>query len=113
LANGELADAVKVLHNCPCGDTPGCVNPGHLWVGTIADNQRDMVRKGRNKWTRHPEMVRGAAHPQAVLSDHAVAAIRAAYAAGTASQDDLARQHNVHQATISRIISRQNWRHLP
>jgi hypothetical protein len=31
-------------HHC---DTPACVNPNHLFVGTLRDNALDAVRKGR------------------------------------------------------------------
>lgn len=34
-----------VLHRC---DTPACFNPEHLFIGTAADNNRDMTAKGRN-----------------------------------------------------------------
>ena len=46
--------------------------------------------------------------PQAKLTAEKAAAIRAAVAAG-AKQRDLARQHGVSEATISRVIHRASW----
>lgn len=37
----------RVLHNCPGGDNPKCVNPAHLWLGTQQDNLLDALKKER------------------------------------------------------------------
>lgn len=42
LAYGYLPPVVR--HKC---DNPPCCNPAHLEPGTIADNHRDMVERGR------------------------------------------------------------------
>lgn len=43
---GPLAEEDVVCHHC---DTPGCIEPTHLFKGTQEDNIRDMLEKGRYK----------------------------------------------------------------
>ena len=50
LVNGPIPAGMVICHHC---DNPPCVRPDHLFIGTQADNMRDMQAKGRraNQYT--------------------------------------------------------------
>jgi DNA-binding transcriptional regulator YiaG len=89
-----------VMHTC---DNRKCVNPEHLTLGTRADNQRDMARKGRS--------ARGERGGHARLTAPAVAEIRRLRSSGV-GQADLAARFGVSQPTISDIEHRRTWGHV-
>lgn len=50
--SGRIIPLGKIVcHTC---DTPSCVRPDHLWIGTMKENQLDASRKGRcrNRYNR-------------------------------------------------------------
>lgn len=100
LANGEPPEHLMVCHRC---DIPSCVNPSHLFLGTQADNMRDMAAKGRNP--------RGESHWRAVLTEDAVRCVLAAKGNG-AKVSTLATEYGVAPATIRKIVRREHWRHV-
>lgn len=101
---GTIPDGLWVLHNCPDGDNPLCVNPAHLWLGTAADNSRDMVAKGRNVGNR------GEDNGSAKMTWETVRAMRARHAQGDISFASLGAEFGVHTMTAHSIIRGETWK---
>lgn len=95
---GAIPAGMCVLHKC---DTPPCVNPDHLFIGSLADNTQDMLRKGRHWIPADRDFARGVRLPQTKLSDVQVAEIRRSPETGAA----LAIRYGVSQSLISLIKS--------
>lgn len=101
LAYGEIPDGLEVLHTC---DNPPCVNPNHLFVGTQADNMRDMVAKGRSTL--------GEKNPMAKLTQSDIEEIRRRYKrySRDSNTTTLAKEFGVCFQAIHLIISNKRWR---
>jgi len=78
-----------VCHRC---DQPSCIEPGHLFSGTAADNSRDMFDKQRFK-------------PNIRIPESDVQAIRGARRAGE-SLKSIANRFGVSEASVSLIARR-------
>jgi hypothetical protein len=125
LVNGPIPPGMDLCHRC---DNPPCCNVDHLFVGTRSDNMRDASSKGRLFQQRHPErmprgdrhysrtspekLTRGERYWSAKLTAEKVSTIRRRAAAGE-TQRSLAAEFGMSQPTISEIVRRVIWRHVP
>lgn len=89
LHHGEIAEGLCVCHRC---DVMACVNPAHLFLGTVAENNLDRDLKGRT--ARKPSK----------LTPEQIAEIEAS----TELAKDIAPRFGVHWATIYRIRKAAN-----
>lgn len=101
LYHGRSPGQMLVCHTC---DNPECVNPMHLFLGTVKDNSIDMVRKGRQRSGPTQGEQNGAAKLTAVQ----VATIRDLIRAGLTNVAIAARYGVTHQL-ISRIRRGRSW----
>lgn len=98
--NGPIPDGMCVLHRC---DTPACVRPSHLFLGTRADNMRDRQAKGRQ--------ARGERHSRALLTERQVTVARKMREQGCTVRD-LAVLAGVAPETMSALLVRRSWSHV-
>lgn len=97
------AKGLEVRHLC---DTPCCVNPSHLLLGTHTDNMRDMVDRYRgNHFTGE-----GAAH--AKLTNSAVLDARKRVSCGELCSS-IAAEYGVSHDTIRAATTGKTWKHIP
>jgi hypothetical protein len=104
-----IPDGLFVLHRC---DNRRCVNPRHLFLGTQKNNIDDMISKGRQN-KNFTNRLRGEMITIGKLTADHVIEIRRLYATSMIGQVELAKRYGVRQSTISSIIRRIIWRHVP
>lgn len=104
---GPIPKGMLVCHKC---DTPACVNPDHLFLGTPQDNAIDMGRKGRNYTGNSPPLTRGEHHHKSRVTAEQVKEIRALE--GSLPQEGIALKYGIGQTTVSNILRRVTWKHI-
>lgn len=104
LAHGVNPGQMHVCHQC---DTPRCVNPAHLWLGTDADNLADMRAKGR---ANDSVRAKGEQHGCAKISQAQALAVLAQPRAE--SHASISRRLGVGYGTVKRIRNGLAWKHL-
>lgn len=108
LHRGEMPVSMCVLHRC---DTPLCVNPNHLFLGTQIENIKDMDMKGRARRTGPGSggATRGEKNARALITASIAAEIAALK--GTATQAAIGRMFKVSSQLVGAIHRGELWRH--
>jgi hypothetical protein len=103
----DIPENLFVCHHC---DSPACVNPDHLFLGTAKDNTQDMIKKGRN--TQHFINRAGSNNGRAKLTDANVREIRKLYASKLFTHRELAKLFNISKTTIGSVLNQQLWQNV-
>ena len=98
IPKGDFYDTTCVLHHC---DNPSCVNPAHLFLGTQADNMKDMASKGRSV----VPMKKGTdMNFNAKLSMEQIRIARYWHSLGNMNQKQIARFFKISHAAMNKLL---------
>lgn len=89
-----------ICHHC---DVRNCIEITHLFLGTVQDNNQDMVNKNRQ--------AKGSKIAQSKLVESDVLEIRNKISEGC-TRKFLASKYSVSLATIDGVINHRVWKHL-
>lgn len=103
---GAVPKGHVVMHNCPTGDNPRCVNPDHLKTGTQTENMQDMVQKGRCNAPR------GERNNMAKFTADQVLYIRQSLHDKTETMNSLASKYKTSFQGIWRVAIGKAWAHV-
>jgi hypothetical protein len=109
LTYGEPPGDWFVLHRCEANYPPGdityrqCVNPAHLYLGTLLDNTADLRASGRGS--------RGERRPNHKVTEAQVRMLRERHTQGV-SLAALARELGLNPTTVRTIAYRFTWKHV-
>lgn len=97
---GPIPDKMFVCHSC---DTPSCVRPDHLFLGTHEQNMADMRSKNRQGFGEH--------NTQSRLTEDMVRLIRRAYVDGQGAAA-ISRSFDISYGHVYQIVRRERWAHV-
>jgi len=96
---GDFPRELLVCHHC---DNPCCINPAHLFLGTVLDNSRDSKSKNRH------------AHGASLshLTDEQIVEMVSKYNANVPTKE-LEKEFGVTDSAIQFIVHGRSWKHVP
>lgn len=97
---GPIPKGLQVCHTC---DNRKCVNPAHLFLGTIGDNLKDMTDKGRR--------AKGSQIGTSILNENMVLEIRKMRLSGKKYQD-ISDYFGISWDLVGKICRNEQWQHV-
>lgn len=99
---GEIPEGMCVCHKC---DNPSCVNPDHLFLGTIQDNDADRDRKGRTR--------QGSKHRNAKITEEQVTYSRREYWISGRTVKEIADELGITPGGLHKAVIGETWKAVP
>lgn len=96
---GKIPKGMLVCHEC---DTPSCINPSHLFLGTNIYNMKDKCSKDRQS--------KGEKIKTSKLTEREVNEIK--YGCHEKSHREIAEAYKVSPTTITNIKNNKSWKHV-
>ncbi len=104
----KLGRKIKSNHQaCHKCDNPRCINPEHIFEGTLQENLADMMSKGRSARgiKSHLYGQSGEKHPVAKLSNEDADKIRIMYSSGKYTHLELGKIFGISRRTVCSIVN--------
>ncbi len=111
IPKGKGVHGTCVLHDCPKGDNPLCVNPFHLKLGSNQDNVTDMVIKGRGRFHFKINPPRGDKNFNTIYTPDNVRVMRKLKRLGL-WEKSIGSLFGIQQGAVHAIVSGKTWNYL-
>lgn len=96
-----IKEGMLACHTC---NNRKCVNPNHLYEGTIQSNVQDRERSGTT--------AKGSQMPHAVLNESIVREIKLALLPHTETNRSIAKRFGIRENLVAQIKAGNTWRHI-